>query len=173
MDDYPANVAAQHGSLTAKTSKFTKASTGDTTCSFTGVELVKAGTWQASTGTVEVTRADIAACIAAAHELPDPVIKLGHNDPRFTGNPALGRVTNLRSTNRGTTLIGDFEGMPQWLANAAPTHFSQRSIEATSNLVTNGKVYPFALTGVALLGASWPAVTDLESLQDLLERTAA
>ena len=145
--------------------------TGNRRSSFIGIELLKAGSWEAQTGLATITRADIAACIAAAPALPDPVIKIGHDDPRFTGTPALGRVVNLRSIDQGATLIGDFIDMPQWLADAAPTHFPQRSIEATSRLVSNGKIYRMALTGVALLGAHMPAVTDLKSLQELLERS--
>ena len=131
---------------------------------------MKVGTWGASTGDVEFTRADLAAAVAAAPHLPDPVIKIGHDDPRFTGGPALVRVTNLRLTDEGNTLVGDLVDMPAWLADAAPTAFPQRSVEATANLETDGRFYRLALTGLALLGASWPAVTDLESLQDLLER---
>lgn len=124
------------------------------------------------TGTITVTRADIASIIAAAPALPDPVIKIGHDDPRFSGSPSLGRIINLRTADQGNTLIGDLVDMPQWLADAAPKHFAQRSIEAVSNFVSNGNVYRMVLTGLALLGASLPAVTDLDSLQDLLERTA-
>lgn len=124
------------------------------------------------TGTITATRADIASIIAAAPALPDPVIKIGHDDPRFSGSPSLGRIVNLRTADQGNTLIGDLVDMPQWLVDAAPKHFAQRSIEAVSNFVSNGNVYRMVLTGLALLGASLPAVTDLDSLQDLLERTA-
>lgn len=133
---------------------------------------MKTGTWEGMTGTITATRADIASIIAAAPALPDPVIKIGHDDPRFSGSPSLGRIVNLRTADQGNTLIGDLVDMPQWLVDAAPKHFAQRSIEAVSNFVSNGNVYRMVLTGLALLGASLPAVTDLDSLQDLLERTA-
>lgn len=134
---------------------------------------MRAGTWDAETGRESITRADLAAAVAAAPQLPDPVIKIGHDDPRFSGDPALGRVTNLRLADRGDTLIGDLVDMPEWLAAAAPTAFPQRSAEGVLNFETNNRSYRFALTGLALLGANWPAVTDLDSLQDLLERNAA
>lgn len=143
---------------------------GEDLFNFSGVDLIKVGSWNASTGPAVITRADLAAAVAAAPLLPDPVIKLGHIDPRFDGSPALGRVTNLRLSDRGSLLIGDFEDMPEWLAKTASAAFPQRSIEGIFNYTTNGQTYRLALTAVALLGAEWPAVTDLQSLKQLLER---
>lgn len=71
---------------------------------------------------------------------------------------------------RGTTLIGDLVDVPQWLAADMEKHYPQRSIEAFANYESNGHSYRFVITGLALLGATWPAVTDLPSLQDLLTK---
>lgn len=158
------------GGSTATISKSTE-TTDNGLRSFPGVDLIKAGTWDAHTGTATITRADLAAAVAAAAHLPDPIIKIGHDDPRFTGSPALGRVTNLRLADRGETLVGDLVDMPAWLADSAATAFPQRSIEGITDFSSNGLQFRFVLTGLALLGASWPAVTDLDSLKDLLERS--
>lgn len=161
---------AASGASIAKTSKSTE-TTGDSRfCSFPGIELARVGKWQASTGPVEITRADLVAAAAAARRLPHPVLKLGHGDPRFDGTPALGHIENLRVADRGATLIGDLVDVPQWLATDMAKHYPQRSIEACANYETNGRIYRFAITGLALLGATWPAVTDLPSLQELLAK---
>lgn len=158
------------GASTATTSSST-ATTADL-CSFPGIELCKTGTWDASTGATTITRADLASAIAAARSLPDPVLKIGHQDPRFDGEPAVGRIANLRLADRGDTLLGDLVDVPGWLADSVVTAYPQRSIEATFNYQTNGKTYRFVLTGLALLGAQWPAVTDLNSLRKLLEKAS-
>ena len=161
---------AASGDSTATTSKPSGTTDTKRFCSFPGVELARVGKWHASTGPVEITRADLAAAAAASHRLPHPVLKLGHDDPRFGGSPALGHLENLRVTDRGNTLVGDLVDVPQWLATDMAKHYPQRSIEACANYETNGRIYRFAITGLALLGASWPAVTDLPSLQELLAK---
>lgn len=138
--------------------------------SFKNVPLAKTGTWQASTGEATLTRADFTSAVAAAPHLPEPVLKLGHVDPRFDGSPAVGVVRNLRTTDGGSTLVGDLEDIPAWLAADLADTYPQRSIEATLNFESDGQQFRFVLTGLALLGGSWPAVTSLESLKQLLEK---
>ena len=140
----------------------------------TGVELVKVGTWEASTGPWTVTRADIAAMIDAftAGAVRKPPIKLGHTDERFDGTPSFGFVDTLRATNNGTTLVGDLV-LPEWLADAAPMHYPDRSVEAAYDFVDgDGTTWPLALTALALLGEAAPAITSLDSLQDLVAASA-
>lgn len=140
----------------------------------TGVELVKVGTWEASTGPWTVTRADIAAMIDAftAGAVRKPPIKLGHTDERFDGTPSFGFVDKLRTTSNGDTLVGDLV-MPAWLADAAPLHYPDRSVEAAYDFQDGaGTVWPLALTGLALLGEAAPAITSLDSLQDLVAASA-
>lgn len=137
---------------------------------YTGIPLAKVGTWDASTGRVSITRADLAAAVAAQHApgLRNPVLKLGHEDPRFDGEPALGRVTRLRLADKGTTLLGDFEGIPQWLSDILPDSYPDRSLEGMFGMEdAQGNTHRFALTAVALLGVTPPAITTLESLRDL------
>lgn len=134
------------------------------------VELVKVGTWHISTGPWEVTEELLAATVAAHADgrLPAPVVKIGHDDDRFDGEPALGRVLNLRLTEDGRTLVGDFTGVPGWLAEIAASAFPRRSVEGVQDLeLSDGTTFPFVLTAVALLGVTRPGITTLADLQDL------
>ena len=67
------------------------------------MELARTGQWSASTGVSTITRDDLTAAVAAmgCPAVREPVIKLGHTDPRFDGQPAIGRVTNLAVVNAG------------------------------------------------------------------------
>ncbi|KDQ00246.1 hypothetical protein EN35_00035 [Rhodococcus qingshengii] len=86
-----------------------------------GVELVKTGTWEISTGTWEVTP-ELLAATKRSHEsgaIPKPIVKLGHTDARFDGEPALGWIENLQIRDQGETLVGDLAGVPAWLSTIA------------------------------------------------------
>ncbi|WP_433608733.1 hypothetical protein [Prescottella agglutinans] len=135
-----------------------------------GVELVKVGTWDASTGKCEITRERLAA-MKAVHdsgEFHRPPIKLGHADPRFGGEPSLGVVDNLTLADDGNTLVGDLVGVPAWLAEIAPSAYPNRSIEALFDVeLDDGTTYPALLTGLALLGAMDPACKTIASLEDV------
>lgn len=141
------------------------------TATITGVELVSVGTWAASTGVTKVTRADLEAMLAAhADGLVDHApVKLGHvsplNDTLGDGAPAYGWVvpTGIRKNAAGNdTLVGDLVGMPAALAEVAPTAYRRRSVEIAWGIKTpGGKTYAAALVGIALLGATPPAVKGL------------
>ena len=138
-----------------------------------GIELVKVGTWHTMTGEWNVTADDLKSVVAAHHAnvMRKPIIKLGHTDPRFDGEPSLGHIDNLRVV--GDTLVGDLRGVPGWLADAMPTSYPDRSVEAVIDYqAADGTVYPLVLTGVALLGAVRPSVTSLASLQELVAASA-
>ena len=135
-----------------------------------GVELVKVGKWDASTGPFEVDRELLEHLVEAhgAHALRRPVLKLGHVDPRFDGQPAVGYVDNLRV--EGDVLLGDFLSVPKAFADIAATAFPDRSVEIFYEFTDQaGKTWPAVLTAVALLGASAPAVTDLSSWQGIAD----
>ncbi|MGV9827299.1 hypothetical protein [Gordonia sp. NPDC003429] len=137
------------------------------------VELAKVGHWDTLTGTWSPTAADLQAAVDAhqARVLRRPVVKLGHTDPRFDGEPAFGHIDNLRVD--GETLLGDLVGVPAWLAAAMPTHYPDRSVEALCDFAgPDGRTWPLVLTAVALLGAERPAVTTLASLQELVTASA-
>lgn len=142
------------------------------TVNIPGVELVKTGTWQASTGTVTITETDLASMVA---ESRDPAVdgvpvKLGHVDPRFDGEPALGWVRNLRLSGDGSTLIGDLMEVPASLADIIGSAYPRRSVEIDWGLPTSdGGKRGAVLTGLALLGVTPPAVKGLGDVY----RTAA
>ncbi len=135
-----------------------------------GIELMRVGKWNLSTGEWECTEREIAAAIDA-HEkglLRKPVIRLGHNDPRFSGDPAVGWIDNLRASADGQALIGDMVGVPEWLAEILPSAYPSRSIEGLYDYTApDGSEHEFVLTGLALLGATRPGVESLQSLQDV------
>lgn len=164
--DYRGANAAAVGTSTKTTSKSSN-SIGKR--SFLGVELVKTGTWSAQTGEVTITRADLAAAVAAQRHFPTPVLRLGHQDPRFDGSPALGKVKNLRLSDAGNTLLGDLIDVPQWLAHDLHNTYPQRSVEGLFNTTANGHHFRFVVTGLALLGSEPPAVSTLKDLQELIQ----
>ncbi len=135
-----------------------------------GIELMRTGKWNLSTGEWECTDKEIAAAIDAHQKglLRKPVIRLGHNDPRFTGDPAVGWLDNLRASADGSALIGDMVGVPEWLAEILPSAYPSRSIEGLYDYTApDGSEHEFVLTGLALLGATRPGVESLQSLQDV------
>jgi hypothetical protein len=136
-----------------------------------GVEIARVGTWNTSTGTWVCTPADIQDAVRAAADptFRTPVIKLGHTDPRFDGEPAFGVIKNIRASDDGQALLGDLTGVPAWLAEMMPTSYPSRSIEATMDVVTpQGARYGMVVNGLALLGVSLPAIQSLAQLRERL-----
>jgi len=137
-----------------------------------GVELAAVGTHDCMTGTWDCTPQDITDAVAASQE-PDwraPVIKLGHTDPRFDGQPAVGTIRNLRASDDGTRLIGDLTDMPKWLVDVMHSAYPSRSVEGLrKDIAASGRAYSFRLTALALLGVEPPAI---ESLADVAKMYA-
>lgn len=135
------------------------------------IEILEVGeNWETSTGVFSFTAEDLASCVASQDDpaLRSPVLKLGHIDPRFDGQPSFGRVGNLRLTNNNQTLVCDYLAMPFWLAQIMYTAFPRRSIEGQFDVKTRtGNTWPLVLTGIALLGDSYPAIDTLEDIQAL------
>lgn len=135
------------------------------------IELLEVGEdWATSTGVFSFTEEDLASAITSQEDpgVRTPVLKLGHVDPRFDGQPSLGRVLNLRASENGQTLIGDLVGVPAWLAGVMASAYPRRSIEGWFEWDTRtGNTWPFVLTGLALLGDSYPAIDTLEDVQAL------
>lgn len=149
----------------------TSASTVPALSNVPGVELARTGQWSASTGVATLTRDDLAQAVAALDcpALRDPVIKLGHTDPRFDGEPAVGRITNLAVVN-SCSLVGDLTGMPGWLGPILANAYPSRSIEGEwDHRCAIGHVHPFVITGLALLGVTEPAIGSLAPLQDIAD----
>lgn len=135
-----------------------------------GVELIRVGTWAIASGEWTVTPDDLAAAVAAhrAGVLRKPVLKIGHTDPRFDGGPALGRIDNLRLTDGGATLVGDFVDVPAAIASLLPHSYPSRSVEALVDYTApDGTVWPLVLTAVALLGQTAPGIDTLADLTDV------
>lgn len=138
-----------------------------------GVELARPGTWDLASGPLTVTAemlADAARYAQRDGARPAPV-KLGHTDPRFAGDgePALGWLANLRVEGSGddSVLLGDITGMPKWLAEAAPKHWPDRSVEGWTKYVADGETFGFVIDGLALLGVTPPGMSTIRSLRDL------
>jgi len=135
---------------------------------FKGVELARMGTWDLFRGGKVTWSADDFADAVAASRDPDlgrPVLTPGHVDDRFErqGSPALGTVENLRVV--GDRLVGDYTGVPGWLAASMAGAYPNRSIEGYAGVTTpGGKTYRLVLTAVALLGVTPPAITGLADL---------
>ncbi|ALM19617.1 hypothetical protein B9M79_20400 [Mycobacteroides abscessus] len=137
-----------------------------------GVELVKVGSWEISTGTWTVTAADLQSAVAAhaAGVLRKPVIKLGHQGPMRDAAPALGHVDGLRLTDDGQTLVGDLVNVPARLAAVLASAYPDRSVEALIDYQdTDGTVWPLVLSALSLLGATAPGIDTLHSLQDVTD----
>ena len=136
------------------------------------VELMHTGTWSASTGVHTFTTGDLANAVTALDcpAVHRPTLKLGHTDPRFDGEPAVGYIDNLGLLDDGHTLVGDYVGMPGWLGPIIASAYPQRSIEGQwSYRCALGHTHDFVLTAVALLGVSHPAIGTLQSLQDVAQ----
>lgn len=134
------------------------------------VEIAQTGQWDISTGTVTLTDDDFANAIAALDcpAVRNPVLKIGHTDTRFDGEPAIGWVDNMATTDSGHTIVGDFVGMPGWLGPVLASAYPDRSMEATWDFMCQlGHVHPFVIKAVALLGVTPPGIGTLESLQDV------
>jgi hypothetical protein len=144
--------------------------------SIPGVELVKVGTWQCSTGEWTVTAADLASAVAAAKAgvIRSAPLKLGHQGPMRDASPALGRATNLRTTPDGQTLLADFVDVPRALAPVLVKAYGQRSVEALIDYeAPDGRRWPLVIEAVALLGAQLPAVDGLADVAALYGVAAA
>ena len=149
-----------------------------------GVPLIDTGDWHAASGPWSPTPDDLAAAVAALDcpSVRRPTLKLGHTGVHGQGDPLIGYVTNLRLEQQGHRLVGDFAGMPAWLAaEATPgagsvvsSAYPDRSVEGQYGYHCQaGHTHPFVVTAVALLGVEHPAIGTLTSLQDLYGVSAA
>lgn len=138
--------------------------------SIPNVELARTGSWALSTGQWTPTPADFAAAVAALNcpAVRPPRIRLGHTDPRFDGEPAIGSVANLRVEAGGHSLVGDLVGLPSWLPQVISAAYPDRSVEGVyDGTCAVGHRHPFILTGLALLGVTAPGVGTLRSIGDV------
>lgn len=131
----------------------------------TGVEIARTGTFRLSTGEHTFTREQLAAAKRNADSSPQGIrLGIGHIDPRFNpaghdGDPAFGRVVNLRLAEDGDLLVGDYADIPDWLDDNLDVAYPGRSLE--------GPVSGDDLTiqAVKLLGTTPPGISTLQDLQ--------
>jgi cation transport regulator len=137
---------------------------------FTGVEIARTGTFEAQTGKVTFTTKDFDNAHEAYEALKEahhPVIKLGHDEHQKLlqedGYPNAGFLENIR--REGDRLLADLTNVPAAIADLIQAgRYRARSLEAMRNFEVDGKVWPFVITGLALLGADLPAVDSLEDV---------
>jgi len=136
-----------------------------------GIELARPGMWKLSSGTQTFTEAHLhdAARYANRPGARPAHVKIGHVDPRFDGEPALGWVGNVRVEDRnGLALVGDITGMPDWLAASAKDAWPDRSVEGWLDFTADdGEKYGFVVEALALLGVTPPGMSSIQSLRDL------
>lgn len=143
-----------------------------TTVDFRGIALCRAGEWHGLTGKAVVTPEDLQAVVDAYQdrEVDRARVKLGHvsslNDQALgDGAPAFGWVSNPRVSDDGKTLLGDLVDVPRRLGEVVGRGYKNVSVELRKNVKTpSGKTHPTVLSGLALLGASAPAVKGLDDL---------
>lgn len=135
-----------------------------------GVELMHTGQFNLSTGTAVFTTDDLRAAVTSQEcaAVRPPVLKLGHTDPRFDGEPAIGQVVNIALSEDGRQLVGDYVGMPGWLGPVMASAYPDRSIEGQYGFTCQlGHTHDFVLTAVALLGVTAPGIGTLASIGDV------
>lgn len=143
-----------------------------------GVEIASVGFWNISNAEDwHPTAEDLAAAVSALDcpAVRRPTLKFGHTGVPGQGDPSIGLIDNLRLSEDGQTLIGDYVGIPAWLADAdsegrsvIASAYPDRSGEFQRNYVCQlGHTHPFVVHAVALLGVVRPGIGTLESLYDL------
>jgi hypothetical protein len=146
------------------------------------IEICKTGIeYPLASGPTTFTPEDLAQAVAAQDDpaITQPRIWLGHpDDPRIhgkrvaggppSGEPAVGKVTNMRLAEDGNAIIGDLEGIPLWLNGILASAFPSRSIEGNFDVETvTGHKWRLVISGLALLGVVWPGVSTLEDIASL------
>jgi hypothetical protein len=127
--------------------------------------------YPAMNGPVSFTREQLVDCVAAANNDPavrNPRLKLTlvddtHGTP--ITEPAFGVVTNMRFDENEQTIYGDYEGVPEWLAEVLPVAYPSRSAEVYRGVKTStGGSWLAVIGAVQLLGVEWPGCMSLEDL---------
>jgi hypothetical protein len=137
-------------------------------------EIFKIGKWRGSQ-TVEADAAYLASMVQSYADLNSKVpgfavpIKLGHN--KRVGEPAFGYAENIHLSEDGGTVLADFNDMdPEIVDQIGKKKYNTVSVEIWPQVNYEGKTYPNVLSGVALLGAEWPAVKGLKPLSMFSEQ---
>jgi hypothetical protein len=144
------------------------------TVNVTDVEIVQTGIeYPLATGPKTFTTQDLSDIVESQGDpaIKAPRLKLGHTADiglMADGQPAIGTLGNLHLEQEGHVVVGDYIGIPEWLANILPSAYPARSIEAAQNVDTNtGHHWRMVITDLALLGVVWPGVGTLDDIQAL------
>jgi hypothetical protein len=136
---------------------------GATLVDVEGVEIVQTGIeYNLASGPKTFTQEDLRDAVESQNDaaIKAPRLKLGHvaNIGLLAdGQPAIGTVGNLRLEKDGHLVVGDYLGVPEWLAKVLPSAYPARSIEALTGVKTNtGHTWNLVITDLALLGVVWP-----------------
>lgn len=146
------------------------------------VELIEVGRWNISNIEGWEPQPEDLANAVAALECPAvrrPVLKFGHVEG--AGDPAIGYIANMATAEEGHLLVGDYAGVPAWLASedqqgnsVLASAYPDRSCEGEYDYVCQlGHTHPFVLHAMALLGVVRPGVGTLQSLHDLYANAPA
>lgn len=145
------------------------------------VQIIKTGIeYPLSTGPATFTAEDLASAVNAQTDpaVPQPRIWIGHPDDKRihgerypgppSGEPAVGKVTEMRLVEDGHCIVGDLTGVPIWLGNIMASAFPSRSIEGRFNITTpTGHHHRLVISGLALLGVTWPGIMTIEDIPAL------
>ena len=140
------------------------------------VEIIHAGDTPASVGPQTLTKADIAGIVQAGNDpdSPNAVLKIGHDDPRFDGEPGYGRLVNYRLSADGSAVVVDIVGVPAPVAHLMPGCWPSRSVEMVKgHRMPQERLHkhPWVVTAVSLLGVTLPTITRLEDVQAVTGQT--
>lgn len=137
------------------------------------VEILRVGTWNASTGPVTITEQHLADAVAAAAdtEVDRAPLKLGHTGKLSQlgdSEPALGFAANFRLSDDGQVLVADYVDVPVALEEPIKKAYPRRSAEIAWGVTTpGGQKYTAVIDGLALLGVQPPAVKGLADIEKL------
>jgi hypothetical protein len=138
------------------------------------VEIVQTGIeYNLASGPKTFTTDDLSDAVESQNDaaIKAPRLKLGHVANLgllADGQPAIGTVGNLRLEKNGHVVIGDYLGVPEWLAKVLPSAYPARSIEALTGVSTStGNKWKLVITDLALLGVVWPGVSTLDDIEAL------
>lgn len=142
------------------------------------VEIVKTGIeYSLASGPQTFTPEDLADAVKAVENpnILNPRIVLGHDGPvsaktRSSDQPSLGTVSNMHLDEVGQTILGDYKGIPVWLAEILASAYPSRSIEGAVNVKKNGHTYSLVIKAVSLLGVTWPGCSSIEDIQALYSK---
>lgn len=138
------------------------------------IEIVQTGIeYNLASGPKTFTVNDLRDAVESQNDaaIKAPRLKLGHSADiglLADGQPAIGTLRNLRLEKSGHLVLGDYVGIPQWLAKVLPSAYPARSIEALTGVKTStGNQWRLVITDLALLGVVWPGVGTLDDIKAL------